>query len=128
MALNDYFEDKLATFEQALSTFKEALLPHPSLLERDGAIQRFEYCFDLSWKTLKRFLEKRGLLDLNSPRSVFTAAYSENIIDDEQLWATIILKRNASVHTYNQVLANELFSLLPKFYNDMLNLLQKMKV
>ena len=128
MAVNDYFEDKLETFEQALSTFKEALLPHPSLLERDGAIQRFEYCFDLSWKTLKRFLEKRGLMDLNSPRSVFAAAYAENIIDDEQLWATILLKRNASVHTYNQVLANELFTLLPGFYNAMQGLLQKMKI
>ncbi len=83
MAVNDYFEEKLATFEQALSTFKVALLSQPSELERDGAIQRFEYCFDLSWKTLKRFLEKRGLMDLNSPRSVFAPAYAENIINDE---------------------------------------------
>lgn len=128
MAVSDYFEDKLETFEQALSTFKEGLLPNPSLLERDGAIQRFEYCFDLSWKTLKRFLEKRGLMDLNSPRSVFTAAYAENIIDDEQLWATIILKRNASVHTYNQQMANNLFLLLPAYYQAMLNLYHKMKV
>ncbi len=127
MDVNDYFEDKLETFEQALSTFKEGLLPQPSLLERDGAIQRFEYCFDLSWKTLKRFLEKRGLMDLNSPRSVFAAAYAENIINNEQVWANIILKRNASVHTYNQKMANALFELLPAYYEVMLNLFFKMK-
>ena len=50
----DYLESKLATYEQALKTFEEALLENPSQLERDGAIQRFEYSFDLAWKTLKR--------------------------------------------------------------------------
>lgn len=88
--MTDYFDSKLATFEQALKTFQEALLQHPSQLERDGAIQRFEYCFDLAWKTLKRYLEKRGLIDLNSPRSVFMAAYAEGIVNDEIIWSTII--------------------------------------
>lgn len=126
--MNDYFEEKLATFEQALNTFKEALLDHPSELERDGAIQRFEYCFDLSWKTLKRFLEKLGLMNLNSPRSVFAAAFAENIIADEVTWSNIMLKRNASVHTYNQALAENLFALLPEYYEAMQSLLLKMKV
>ncbi|MGI4751758.1 MAG: HI0074 family nucleotidyltransferase substrate-binding subunit [Janthinobacterium lividum] len=120
--MNDYFEEKLATFAQALTTFNAALLVNPSALERDGAIQRFEYCFDLSWKTLKRFLEKRGIINLNSPRSVFAAAFAENIIDDEAIWSDILLKRNASVHTYNQVLAESLFSQLPMFYTAMQDL------
>ncbi|MDF2432884.1 MAG: hypothetical protein JWP44_2515 [Mucilaginibacter sp.] len=125
--MTDYLNSKIATFEQALKTFKEALLENPSELERDGAIQRFEYCFDLAWKTLKQFLEKRGLFDLNSPRSVYSAAYSEGIIDDEVIWSTIILKRNASVHTYNQLLAATLFAELPLYYYAMYNLLQKLK-
>ncbi len=122
----NYFEEKLATFEQALSTFKEALLEHPSQLERDGAIQSFEYCYDLAWKTLKHFLEKRGIMDLNSPKSVFSAAYREKIIDDEGIWATIITKRNLSVHTYNQKLADSLFAGLPLYYEAMDTLLRKM--
>lgn len=125
--MTDYTNSKIATFEQALKTFKEALLENPSQLERDGAIQRFEYCFDLAWKTTKRYLENKGLMDLNSPRSVFTAAYAEGLIDDETLWSTIILKRNASVHTYNQQLANSLFSELPLYYESMHELLQKLK-
>ena len=83
----DYLDSKIAIFEQALKTFKEALLENPSQLERDGAIQRFEYCFDLAWKTSKRCLEKRGLMDLNSPRSVFVAAYAEGILTDETIWS-----------------------------------------
>jgi len=125
--MNDYKDSKIATFEQALRTFKEALLLNPSDLERDGAIQRFEYCFDLAWKTSKHFMEKSGLIDLNSPRSVFAAAYAEGIIDDEIIWSTIILKRNASVHAYNQQLAETLFAELPVYYDAMYDLLQKLK-
>ncbi|MBD1392338.1 HI0074 family nucleotidyltransferase substrate-binding subunit [Mucilaginibacter glaciei] len=123
--MTDYFDEKLVTFKQALITFNEALLESPTQLERDGTIQRFEYCFDLSWKTAKRYLERKGLIDLNSPRSVFAAAYAEKIIDDEQLWSTIILKRNASVHTYNQQLADALYAELPIYYEAMQKLLQQ---
>ena len=125
--MSDYLGSKVATFEQALKTFKEALLENPSDLERDGAIQRFEYCFDLAWKSLKRHLEKSGLINLNSPRSVFAAAYAEGVINDEIIWSTIILKRNASVHTYNQQLAETLFAELPLYYDAMYDLLQKLK-
>jgi len=125
--MTDYLNLKIATFEQALKTFKEALLENPSQLERDGAIQRFEYCFDLAWKTLKRQLETRGLFELNSPRSVFSAGYAEGLINDELAWSAIILKRNASVHTYNQQLADTLFAELPIYYKAMYSLLQKLK-
>jgi len=124
--MNNYFEEKLAIFEQALKTFKESLLQHPSQLERDGAIQRFEYCFDLSWKTLKHYLERRGIIDLNSPKSVIAAAYAEKIINDELIWSTIIAKRNLSVHTYNQKLADSLFAELPLYYEAMYLLLETM--
>jgi len=125
--MTDYLDSKIIAFEQALKTFKEALLENPSQLERDGAIQRFEYCFDLSWKALKRYLEKSGLIDLNSPRSVFAAAYAEGVINDEIIWSTIILKRNASVHTYNQQLAETLFAELPGYYSAMYLLLERLK-
>lgn len=122
--MTEYFDSKLAAFEQALTTFKEALLENPSSLERDGAIQRFEYCFDLAWKTLKRFMENRGFGDLNSPRAVFSAAFTEGIIGDEVMWSTILLRRNASVYTYNEKLAEALFSELSVYYEAMNALLK----
>jgi hypothetical protein len=66
-------------------------------------------------------------MGLNSPRSVFIAAYAEGIIEDEIIWSTIILKRNTAVHTYNQQLADSLFSELPIYDNAMYDLLQKLK-
>ena len=65
-------------------------------------------------------------MDLNSPKSVFAAAYAEKVIDDEAIWSTIITKRNLSVHTYNQKLADSLFGELPVYYEAMEMLVQRM--
>ena len=125
--MTPYLNSKIASLEQALITFKDAFLQNPSQLEMDGAIQRFEYCFDLSWKALKQYLENTGLTDLNSPRSVFAAGYAEGLIDDELIWTVIIQKRNLSVHTYNQRLAQSLFNELPLYYEAMYKLLANLK-
>jgi nucleotidyltransferase substrate binding protein (TIGR01987 family) len=124
--MSDYFEEKLTTFDKALKTLKLSLLAKPSQLERDGAIHRFEYCYDLAWKTLKLYLQDKGIIDLNSPKSVFSAAYAERTIDDESIWSTLITKRSLSVNAYNQKLADSLFAELPEYYNAMLTLLKAM--
>jgi len=48
-------ENLIQPFEKALLTLEEALSrPQLDDLMRDGAIQRFEYCVELSWKTSKK--------------------------------------------------------------------------
>jgi predicted nucleotidyltransferase len=50
----------------AFATFKRAMEEAKSELERDGAVQRFEYTFELTWKVLKKILAVKGL-DINNP-------------------------------------------------------------
>lgn len=60
-----------STFEKALQTLKAALDPPPANdRERDGAIQRFEYTFELSWKISKKVLQKHGI-STDTPRGIF---------------------------------------------------------
>ena len=49
-------------FKESLEQLKKAVLKLEKVLElpenefiRDSAIQRFEFCLDLSWKTLQKF-------------------------------------------------------------------------
>ena len=56
--------------------------------DRAGAIQAFEFCFELAWKTIKRILTQKGI-DVRSPRDAFREAAANNLIDDPALLALI---------------------------------------
>jgi nucleotidyltransferase substrate binding protein (TIGR01987 family) len=47
--------------EKALATLDEVLEQPFSIIVRDATIQRFEYCFELSWKVLKKALKIEGV-------------------------------------------------------------------
>jgi nucleotidyltransferase substrate binding protein (TIGR01987 family) len=118
--MNLYFTQKLADFTQALRVLDEALrIEHPSLLEQDGMIQRFEFCFELAWKTLKLALEAQGELEVKSPKAALTRGLVQGWIQDEARWLAILRYRNLSTHTYDEALAAELISHLPGFLEAM---------
>ena len=45
-------------------------MPKPEVV-RDSAIKRFEITFDMSWKTLKAFLQERYGVNVASPKEAF---------------------------------------------------------
>lgn len=73
-----------------------------SQLEKEGAIQRFEFAFELGWKTLKDYLEENGLvIDPVTPRNVIKEAFGAKLLDDAQVWIDMMLHRNLLSHTYD---------------------------
>ncbi len=123
-----YISEKLNSFEKALTTLQKTIVERPTDIERDAAIQRFEYCFELSWKLLKIALEEQGNKpDIPSPKSVFKKAFLFNLITDEGIWSEILVERNQTTHTYNEELAKEVYSKIPSFYKAMYQLLEKLK-
>ena len=73
-----------------------------SQLEREGIIQRFEYTWELAWKTLKDYLDFQGLVvESVTPRAVLKAAYGAGIISQGDDWMRALDARNKMSHTYN---------------------------
>lgn len=71
-------------------------------LEREGAIQRFEYTFQLAWLTLKHRLEYAGIVFTGeAPRNVIQQAFAAKIIDDAEVWIDMLIDRNLMSHTYD---------------------------
>ncbi|MCF8463032.1 MAG: nucleotidyltransferase substrate binding protein [Rickettsiaceae bacterium] len=85
--------------------------------EKAGTIQAFEYCFELTWKIMKRLLEGRGKI-ANSPRETFRMAALEGFISDPELWFDFLKKRNMTVHTYNQIEAEQVLSVCAEFSSE----------
>lgn len=100
-------ETKLNNFEDAYRRLREAIIDYKratrDTLYRDGLIQRFEFTFELAWKTTAEVLKEQGVvIDVISPKFVFKAAYSAGYIDNEQIWVNMIDDRNRTSHNYDE--------------------------
>ncbi len=58
---------------KAFEKFERFRTQTQSEQEKAGAIQAFEYSFELTWKTMRRLLGVRGIV-ANSPKAVFRKA------------------------------------------------------
>lgn len=80
-----------------------------------GIIQCFEFTFELSWKTLKDYLESMGV-DAIFARDVIKEAFAAQIIKDGHLWLEMLDKRNLLSHTYNRKQATESVRLIKECF------------
>ena len=86
-------------------------------LEKEGLIQRFEYSYELAWKTMKDYLEEHGTnINPVTPRNVIKEAFSANIITDGQVWVDMLLHRNLLSHTYDFSKFQEVLDAVVKRY------------
>ena len=94
--------------EAALLTLDEVLAMEWSKVVRDASIQRFEYCFELAWKLIKKRLKTDGV-EVNSPRQAIRQAFENNYIEDVDLWFELLDDRNLTTHTYDAEIADQVF-------------------
>lgn len=80
---------------------KGLAIAQPSDIEQQGIIQSFEFTFELSWKTMKDFLESKGV-DAAFPRDVIKEAFQAGLVEDGELWLTMLDQRNVLAHTYDK--------------------------
>ena len=101
--------------QQALMNLKEALnVKTPSDLERDGAIQRFEYCYELMWKLAQRVL-KDNEIKTDTPKTVFRELGRLNWIDNVEELIEFQNSRNETSHEYGEALAKKSYQLAKVF-------------
>jgi nucleotidyltransferase substrate binding protein (TIGR01987 family) len=82
-------------------------------LLRDGAIQRFEFTFELAWKALRGTLLEAHGVDVTSPKSTLRAGKEIGLIADEDGWLRMLEDRNLTSQTYREPIAIEVASRLP---------------
>jgi len=111
-------------FEKAFNNLKSAVEKAVDDLDIDGTIKRFELCYELSWKTIKLYLEDLGII-CKSPRDCFKQAKINNLIEDEVTWIEMIETRNQLVHEYSSDFSREIFEKIKSDYVMILEELYK---
>jgi nucleotidyltransferase substrate binding protein (TIGR01987 family) len=77
--------------------------PNNDLIQM-ALIKAFEMTFELSWKTMKDYLNYNGI-DVKLPREVIKQAFANDIIVNGQLWMDMLEDRNLMAHTYDEARA-----------------------
>jgi nucleotidyltransferase substrate binding protein (TIGR01987 family) len=105
--VSERFEQQRMQFEKALSRLQEALLENESGIVRDAIIQRFEFTFEMAWRTMHRWLSDRGERVPLQAFAVLPAAHAARLLEEPDVWDQIRHHRNETSHTYDESKAIE---------------------
>ncbi len=112
MAIKKEFLLKLKTFESAVDGFYDLLNVNLGIIKdailkdgvKNGQIQKFEYCTELSWKIVKKFLYEHDGIDTKSPKEAckefFLAGHVKN--KDYETLIKMLDDRNFLSHVYSE--------------------------
>lgn len=121
-------EDGLYNFANALNKFTE-VVDKEEFYKNEGfgdiyldlLVKRFEFTYEMAWKSLKRYLDYIGI-DAKNPRAVFKEAYAQQIITDENIWLDMIEQRNLTSHIYDEFEISEILDKKDDFKNAFVEL------
>ncbi len=98
-------------------------------LERDGFIQRFEFCFEILWKCAKDYLRDVEGLDAASPKKVIRMSREVGLLTEEETEQALEMAndRNQTSHMYDEQMAIELVERIKGYDALMQRWYRKMK-
>jgi len=108
------YEADVLLLQKALTTLRKALGVAKDDMSRDAVIQRFEYVFELSWKTLQAACALQGV-ETRSPKESIRRAYELSWIEDPDPWFKALEARNLTSHTYDETLAESVYQTAKTF-------------
>nr|WP_314860229.1 nucleotidyltransferase substrate binding protein [uncultured Undibacterium sp.] len=114
----------LSSLENALKRLDEALQANATepqnSLYRDASIQRFEFCYELSHKMLKRYLELASpnpveIDELAFPDLIRTGSEQGLLRNGWDIWKNYRQARSITSHTYDESKAIAVMQIVPDF-------------
>lgn len=99
---------------------------------RDSLIQRFEFTYSITLKTLRKyFIERAFIVDdvnkLSFNEMVRTAMQLNLLKSDLTKWTEFREMRNLTSHTYDENVALKVSAIVPDFYEEITYLLKELK-
>jgi nucleotidyltransferase substrate binding protein (TIGR01987 family) len=125
----------ITSLEKAASSLEKAIIEYEknkNEFVRDSCIQRFEYTYEISWKTIKRFLEETSAnpqeIDLLTFQELIRNANEKGILlNDWETWKLYRIYRGTTSHAYNENKAIEIYNEIPLFLKEIQFLILQIK-
>ena len=95
----DNFKRSYFLLQEAIDLLHEGKLDQ---LSKEGLIQRFGYCTELAWKTIKDYLENQNVVFAQiTPRTVLKEGIATKFLVRGDDWMSLLDARNKMSHTYD---------------------------
>lgn len=102
-------------YNRALAKLREGINSAKTELNRDGVLQRFEFTFELFWKTMRLIIHYEGF-ECRSPRSCIKEAFKHGYIDDGEIYLDMLDDRNRTSHVYDEQTSLEIYERVEQQY------------
>lgn len=113
-------------FENALGRLRKSLGQRKNEYVRDSAVKRFEFTFELFWKCLQAYCAFQGI-ECISPRESIRQAFRLKVLSNDGTFFEMLEDRNLSSHSYNEKVADEIYSKLKRYSHAMETVIENVR-
>jgi len=117
----------ISPLKKAAISLKEVVQKKKTDIIRDATIQRFEYTFELVWKTLRRYLQLNSNIREFNLKEIFREAGKQGLIGKVEAWFNYLESRNLTSHTYYEEIAEKVYKVAKRFSDDVDELIKKLE-
>src|SRR5688572_10594092 len=128
------FKNALEQLRKSLAFLNSDLAQDRDVYEqfRSATIQAFEYCYELSHKSLKRFLRVKTpsaeTIDEMTFSEMIRTGYEKGLLKNSwSVWQNYRDARNKSSHAYEESVANTVLQKIPDFLEEASYLYRKLE-
>ena len=118
----------IKNLERAINRLEE--LVNKSIVDDiviDATIQRFEFTFELFWKTLKKVMYSEGI-ETTTPKDTLSKAYENKWITKGDVWLQMLKDRNETSHVYNEKKAREIYQHIHDYFPELKKTFLELKI
>ncbi|MBI9107184.1 MAG: nucleotidyltransferase substrate binding protein [Spirochaetales bacterium] len=110
----EQFEAAVADFSVSIKLDLTNFDPDVVDSVKSGRVQKFEFCVELLWKTVKVFLHEIHGIDENSPKMVIKSFYTLEYVSaaEYETLMELLDDRNKLSHVYKKEQFNEIYERL----------------
>lgn len=113
-------------FQKAVSRLEESVTQEKTIERRDSALMRFQLSFDSCIKSIKEYMRTQGK-ETYTAKQVLKAAFEVGLIEHNPEWLQMVNDRNEIIHSYNEEIAEAIYSKLPEYLELFKSLIPKLE-
>lgn len=105
------WKQRFQNFTKAFNTFNRMIDRYDATPDDEAVqmalVQSFEFTLEMSWNTMKDYLENEGYTEIGNSKQAVRVAFQAGLIAEPEQWMEAVKKRNLSTHTYNPEVLEE---------------------